>query len=177
MEDKELPKSYGDKVAPPVSFPDQEELCKRLDALYQVSGMQLNVLPSSFFNGALYAMRYKENPDWMAQVAHSLREILYQFKDNGGWPNALVSYGSTYDKNRIGRDVGTYYNFITDIAHHRFAKAEANPLIGGMKDKPVSITAEIFESIILRFGNILFVILRRQVEVHKEIDDILSQTP
>jgi hypothetical protein len=177
MSDELLPKSYGEGSPAPIAFAEKDELCKRLDALYQASGMQLKVLPSSFFNGALYALRYKENPDWIAQVAHSLREILYQFKDSGGWHNALKSYSSTYDKNRIGQDVGTYYNFITDIAHHQFEAAETSPLIGGTKDKPVALSPEIFEGIVLRFGEVLFVVLRRQLEVHKEIDNILSQIP
>jgi hypothetical protein len=177
MEDKALPKSYGEEIPSPIPFPEKEELCKRLDALYQASGMQLKLSPSSFFNGALYALRYKENPDWMAQVAHSLREILYLFKGSGGWHNVLISYGSTYDKNRIGQDVGTYNNFITAIAHHRFETAEASPLVGGTKDKPVTITAEIFESIVLRFGKVLFAVLRRQIETHLEIDNILAKGP
>ena len=113
----------------------------------------------------------------MAQVSHSLREILYQFKDTGGWNNAILSYGSTYDKNRIGQDVGTYYNLITAIAHHKFETAEISPLLGGSKDKPIVITAELFESIVLRFGRVLFVVLRRQLETHKEIDDVLAQAP
>lgn len=177
MEDKTLPKSYGDESPSPTQFPEEDELCNRLDALYQSSGVQLKSQPSSFFRGALYAIRYKENPDWMAQVAHSLREILYQFKDNGGWNNVIVSYGSTYDKNRIGQDVGTYYNLITAIAHHRLETAEISVLVGGSKDKPIPITAEIFESIVLRFGRVLFIVLRRQLETHKEIDDILAQAP
>lgn len=177
MEDKALPKSYGEKAPSPTQFPEEGELCNRLDALYQSSGLQLKVPPSSFFRGALYAIRYRENPDWMAQVAHSLREILYQFKDNGGWRKAILAFGSTYDNNRIGQDVGTYYNFITAIAHHKFEDAEMSPLIGGTRDAPVSLTTEIFESIVLRFGKVLFVVLRRQLETHKEIDDVLAQGP
>lgn len=177
MDDKTLPKSYSEESPSPTPFPEKDELCRRLDALYQVSGMQLKLPPSSFFNGALYALRYRENPDWMAQVAHSLREILYQFSGNGGWHSAILSYGSTYDKARVGQDVGTYYNFITAIAHHKFENVETSPLIGGAKDKPVDITPELFESIVLRFGKVLFVVLRRQIEVHKEIDDALTQIP
>ena len=177
MEDKVLPKSYGEESPSPTPFPEEDELCDRLDALYQASGLQLKTRPSSFFRGARYAMRYKENPDWMAQVAHSLREILYQFKDNGGWHNAILTFGSTHDKNRIGQDVGTYYNFITAIAHHKFEAAEISSLIGGSKDQPVVITVEIFESIVFRFGKVLFVVLRRQLETHKEIDDVLAYGP
>ena len=177
MTDRELPKSYGEETPSPAPFQEEEELCHRLDMLYQSSRMRLKSQPSSFFRGALHAIRYKENPDWMAQVAHSLREILYQFKDNGGWRKAILTYGSTYDKNRIGQDVGTYYKFITDIAHHRFENAEISPLIGGSRDNPVTVTSEIFESIVLRFGKVLFVVLRRQLETHKEIDDILAHEP
>ncbi|MFA4998718.1 MAG: hypothetical protein WC514_01740 [Candidatus Paceibacterota bacterium] len=176
MEDRVLPKSYGEESPSPIPFLENDELCKRLDALYQSSGIHLKIPPSSFFNGALYALRYKENPDWMAQVAHSLREILYQFKSkDGGWVPAFISYGSTYNKDRIGQDVGTYYRFISDIAHHRFEVAEKNPLIGATEDRPIEITPEIFEGVVLRFGKVLFEVLRRQIEVHKEIDDILVQ--
>ena len=177
MEDKTLPKSYGGESPSPISFPEEDELCNRLDQLYQSSGVQLKVPPSSFFRGALYAIRYKDNPDWMAQVAHSLREILYQFKDNGGWNSAILSFGSTYDKNKIGQDVGTYYNLITAIAHHRFDTAEISSLVGGTRETPVAINPEIFESIVLRFGKVLFVVLRRQLETHQEIDNVLTQGP
>lgn len=173
MEDKTLPKSYGEESTLLVPFPEQEELCVRLDEFYQTSGNKLEFQPSSLFRGALYTMRYKENPDWMAQVAHSLREILYQFK---GWSDTFVKYGSTYDKTKIGQDVGTYYTFISDIAHHSFEKAGTSPLIGGTKANPVAITAEIFENVALRFGKILFTVLRRQIEAHQEIDNLLTET-
>lgn len=96
MEDKALPKSYGEKVPPPIPFPEIDELCKRLDAFCEASGVELKSRPSLLFRGALYALRHKENPDWMAQTAHSLREILYLFKGNPGWHNAFMAYGSTY---------------------------------------------------------------------------------
>lgn len=174
MEDKVLPKSYGEEFALPVPFPEQEKLCVRLDEFSQRSGNKLEFQLSSLLRGALYTMRYKENPDWMAQVAHSLREILYQFK---GWSDAFVEYGSTYDKTKIGQDVGIYYNFITDIAHHNFKEAATSPLIGGTKDNPVVVTADIFENVALRFGKILFAVLRRQIDAHREVDDILVQGP
>ena len=174
MEDKVLPKSYGEEPSSPITFPEQDDLCKRLDAFYHTKGMQLKLQPSALFRGALYVMRDKENPDWMAQAAHSLREILYPFE---GLHNTLISYGSTYDEVGLVEYVGRYNTFITRIAHHDFEAAERNPLVGGTKDKPVAITAEMFESVVLRFGKFLFVVLRRQIETHKEIDDILAQGP
>jgi len=175
MEDKALPKSYGEEVSAPTPFPEQDELCNRLDVFYRSSGIQLRSEPSSFFRGALYSMRHKENPDWMAQVAHSLREILYQFKNR--WSDAFVSYGSTYDSDRIKPDVNAYYRFICDVAHHKMEKAETSSVVDGRRDKPVSITPELFESVVLRFGKVLFAVLRRQIETHKEIDEILLQGP
>ncbi|MFC1701061.1 hypothetical protein ACFLZ0_02920 [Patescibacteria group bacterium] len=174
MKDKVLPKSYGEKVPAPVFFPDKDELCKRLDALYQSSGIQLESPLSSFFNGALYVLRYKDNPDWMAQSAHSLREILYQFKGGRGWSNAFRSYGSTYNVNRIGQDVGIYYNFFTNVAHHNLKAAGTSSVVGGTKNDPIIITAEIFENIVLQFGKVLFLVLRRQIEAHREIDNFFN---
>jgi hypothetical protein len=176
MEDKALPKSYGEELTLPVLFPEQEELCVRLDEFCQSSGNKLEFQLSSLLRGALYTMRYKENPDWMAQVAHSLREILYSFKGKG-WRDAFARYGSTHNKRRIGPDVGIYYNFFSDIAHHGFGKAGTSQLIGGTKDKPVVVTAEIFEKVVLGFGQILFTVLRRQIEAHQEIDAILALEP
>ena len=177
MEDKILPKSYGEKPSSPITFPEQDDLCKRLDAFYHTSEVQLKLQPSSFFRGALYAMRHKENPDWMAQVAHSLREILYQFQDYGKWPCALKAYNPTYERERIKKDVNAYYRFFSDIAHHNYETAAMSSLIGGAKDKPVVITTELFENVVLQFGKVLFVVLRRQLDTHEEIDDILAQAP
>jgi hypothetical protein len=38
MEDKALPKSYGEEAPSPTPFPERDELCKRLDAFYEASG-------------------------------------------------------------------------------------------------------------------------------------------
>ena len=181
MDDKFLPQSIGQNVAEPVSFPDEEELCRRLDDFYYTSGLRPEVQPSQILRGALYAMRrdhIKNNPDWMSQVAHSLREILYKF-DRGDKKRdeALDQYGSTYDKRKRAEDIGRYYNFITDIAHHNFTEAAKNPLIGGSKQKPIAITPEIFERVVFRFGKIVYVVLRRQLDAHKEIDKIFEQEP
>lgn len=181
MEDKSLPKSIGPSIVKPISFPDEDELCRRLDEFYRASGIKLEVPPSHIFRGALYALRReysKENPDWMSQVAHSLREILYQFdRGNKKRKHAFEQYGSTYDEKKRIQDVGRYYNFITDIAHHNIAKAAENPLIGGSKDKPVIITREVFENAVFQFGKIIYAVLRRQLDAHREIDRILEKNP
>lgn len=67
----------GDTPLPPVRLtPQQEDLCRRLDELYQP--YDLHVRPSDMFRGAVFASRAecRNNSDWIAQAAHSLREIL-----------------------------------------------------------------------------------------------------
>lgn len=111
------------------------------------------------------------------QVAHSLREILHKFEGKGGFEKNFIEYGSTHNKSRIGADAGIYHNFIRDVAHHNFEEAERSLLIGGSSYKPVTLTDELFENVVLRFGKILFAILRRQLEAHGEIDNIVTSGP
>jgi hypothetical protein len=181
MDDKSLPQSISQNLAEPISFPDEKELCRRLDEFYTTSGVKPEVFPSKIFQGALYAMRRdysKDNPDWMSQVAHSLREILYQFdRGNKKRSEAFDQYGSTYDEKKRAQDVGRYYNFITDIAHHNFTEAAKNSLIGGSKERPIVITREVFERVVFQFGKILYAVLRRQLDAHKEIDKAFEQGP
>ena len=181
MEDKSLPQSVGEISSEPIYFPRKDEVCKRLDEFYKSSGVQKDILPSSLFEGALYAMRrgYRDNnPDWMAQVAHSLREILYQFRTvNKKWVIELNRYGSTYDKKKRTEDIARYYNLITNIAHHNLKEAKKSPIIGGSKNNPVDVTPDIFEKIVFQFGDIIFAVLRKQIDAHNEIDKILKTTP
>ena len=82
MGDNLLPQSIGTEGTEFIHSSELNEICRRLDSFYETSGVQLDILPSSIFRGAIFAMtntNIKNNPDWMAQVAHSLREILYQF--------------------------------------------------------------------------------------------------
>ena len=66
----------GSMLPPIILMPQQEELCRRLDALNQrtIHGQEL----SNLFRGAIFAIREecRSNSDWMAQSAHSLREII-----------------------------------------------------------------------------------------------------
>ncbi|MBP7796669.1 MAG: hypothetical protein KA059_07855 [Elusimicrobiales bacterium] len=179
MKDKFLPKSVAQDFPKPLLFSEQEELCRRLDNFHKTSGIQLPIALSSLFRGALYAMRYEyasENPDWMAQAAHSLREILYPFMRGNKRKIAFkTSYGSTYDECKLNQDVGRYYNFITDIAHHNFCEAGQNSLVGGSKNTPITITRKVFEEVVFQFGKILYEVLRRQIDAHHEIDTLLAQ--
>lgn len=178
--DKNIPQPVGNaNLSEPFYFPRKEEICRRLDEFYRLSGIQKDVLPSSLFEGALYAMRKEHrenNPDWMAQVAHSLREIFYNLGLD--YKSAFRRYGSTIDEKIGTQKVGEYKNFITKIAHHNFTEAKKSPLVGGSKNKPIDkITPEMFESVVLQFGDIIFAVLRRQIDAHQEIDEIFKKRP
>jgi hypothetical protein len=176
MNEKNLPQSISVDLQEPVYFPRKEEICRRLDEFYKASGIKKDTPPSSMFLGALYAMQkfnQNNNPDWMSQVAHSLREIFYEL----GLASTLKDYGSTQGEVIGAQMVGRYKNFITDIAHHNLDKAERSTLIGGSNIKPVKLTPKVFESVIYQFGEIIFAVLRRQIDTHNEIDEILRGNP
>lgn len=178
MSKKNIPQPIGVEVQEPIYFPRKDEICRRLDQFYKIPGVQKDVPPSTMFLGALYGMQKahrKSNPDWISQVAHSLREIFYGLGLN--WTSAFKDYGSTQVKSEGAQKIGRYYNFITDIAHHNLEKAEKSSLIGGSDSNPVRVTPEVFEKVIFQFGEIIFAVLRRQIDAHKEIDDIIKYTP
>lgn len=176
MEDKQLPKSIGNSTATSVPYPYEEEICKRLDEFYVSIGIEPDVQPSSLFRGALFAMRHKSNPDWIAQTAHSLREIIYQFTDRYSIKitDALTRHGTARKIKPKNDEVQIYYGLINDIAHHNFTKAAANHLIGGTGNNPVEITPGVFERLVSDFGKVLRIALLRQTDVIKSISQMLK---
>lgn len=177
MNKKNSPQPISVEVQEPIYFPRKDEICRRLDEFYKTPGVQKDTPPSTMFLGALYGMRQeyrKNNPDWIAQVAHSLREIFYGL--GLSFTSAFKDYGSTKSESEGAQKIGRYYNFITDIAHHNFEEAEKSSLIGGSKKKPVRITPKVFEKVVLQFGDIIFAVLRRQIDAHSEIDNIVKTT-
>ena len=151
-------------MLPPILLtPQQEELCRRLDALNQrtIQGQEL----SKMLIGAIYATRRecRSNPDWMAQSAHSLREILYQFKSKKNktkWVDAFNRFGSvTTEDEKFKEIVGRVYNKITEVAHHQ-----------------LDLTIEEYENLIEEYEKVLLWALDRQVNVHDQIDKFLSES-
>ncbi|MBN2286054.1 MAG: hypothetical protein JXI43_06375 [Tissierellales bacterium] len=140
----------------------QEDLCSRLDVLNQrtIKGQEL----SKIFIGAIFATREenRSNPDWMAQSAHSLREILYQFKSmktNIKWIDAFIIFGSvTAEDEKLAETVGRVYNKITEVAHHQ-----------------LDLCIEDYEKLIEEYERILLWALDRQVNIHDQIDMFLSE--
>jgi len=127
----------------------QKWICRHLDALNRVEKFCPGATPSELFKGALQTMRpenRKINPDWMAQSAHSLRELLYgvrqgkSSKTKIAWSSLKsffmkkksVEYGSRRERlsgilrvyqeesvaAELARQLNNLHLIFTNIAHH-----------------------------------------------------------
>lgn len=168
MADELLTKSSGEVTLPPVLLtPEQEELCRRLDELY--GPYNLHVRPSSMFRGAVFASRgeCRSNPDWIAQAAHSLREILYpiwspEHKEISDKKKTVFEkFGSVSVDDILIDAVGRVYGRLTNLAHH---------------DRTASTNSD-YEQLLAEFERVMRQALTRQLDLHRELDDFLSVGP
>jgi hypothetical protein len=155
----------------------QEDLCRRLDDLHTRSGLDAKVKAklSDMFRGAVFVSQtnLRNNPDWIAQAANSLREIFYHFHEKNGVTKdeAFRKYGSVHGWKKgffkkIADDVD---NDLHELAHH-----------GNGRNKNIDITnytSSRFEKLLEDFEQVLAKLLTRSVDVHNEIDDILESGP
>lgn len=152
------------------------EICRRLDEFYESSDIRRGKPPSSMLRGALAIMDNREiSEEWMEASANSIRDIFY--KRVTKMKILLTDYGSIYDKEKGKRDIEDYYGFFSAIGHHDPETAGKNKLVGGTRKKPVKITPELYECIVRQFGDVVHSALRRQMDVHDEIDRILERSP
>ena len=177
MEDKALPKSIGESVLPPAQLSDkQEELCRRLDSFY-ISHSLKKAKPSDMLRGAIFVAQKKlrSNQDWIAQAANSLREILYPFYSREvkivptNKKEVLKKYGSVRAKDELIEKMGRMWGVLNGLTHH-----------GNVEKNNVDFnkfTDLDFEKLVGDFEKILLNILSRQIDIHKEIDDILTIPP
>ena len=115
------------------------------------------------FEGAIFAIRpeCQGNSDRISQAAHSLREIIYPFWSrqvksvSDKKRNALKKYGSVSVDEEAVRKV---YKQLNNLAHHRS-------------------TSTNFEQVIADFVRVMLDALKRQIDIHKESDQILSGDP
>ncbi|MCY3899905.1 MAG: FRG domain-containing protein [Caldilineaceae bacterium] len=164
----------SDPTLSPVRLtPDQEDLCRRLDELYQP--YNLHVRPSDMFRGAVFVCRAecRNNSDSIAQAAHSLREILTPILRSrpgpgigsayipDGMREAFERYGAASVDSGLMEDVGRVYSHLCDVAHH----------------SRISTTVSDFEQIVADFERSMGRALTRQLDIHREIDVILSSGP
>jgi hypothetical protein len=161
----------------------QKELCRRLDHFYKIALDNKGISPSSIYRGALYAIspeQTRQNPDWMAQAAHSLREIIYPFYKSSAVAvikkgKAFKRYGSVGAVDKLTEVIDHYYGFLSDVAHHNLVHAASNKIIGGNKKNSVEITGEVLKEIVSGFEDVLFEALRRQLDAHGEIDAFIEK--
>ncbi|MFA6077316.1 MAG: hypothetical protein WC735_04565 [Candidatus Paceibacterota bacterium] len=130
----------------PIVLTDKQKwICTHLDNLNRVAFFCSKNLPSNLFKGALYAMRSDNriNPDWMAQSAHSLREIMYgvgspktkkskfldfilslkflsRFKSSRRekLKFILLSYQEDKEADKIAARLNDLHTIFTNVAHH-----------------------------------------------------------
>lgn len=169
MVDELLETPAGNTPLLPVRLtPEQEELCRRLDELYDPYKSYVK-LPSEMFRGAIFASRAecRNNPDWIAQAAHSLREILYPLWSSRDKrvpdkkEEVFQRYGSAFFDETLSRRVKSVYRRLNDLAHHRRA----------------SSTKTDFEMLLVDFEVSLRQALTRQLDLHREIDLLVSRGP
>jgi len=165
MEDTELPQSVGEKeLSPNPLTPTQDDLCTRMDSLHNLHGLKSK--PSDMFRGAVFASDEKKqiNPDWLAQAANSLRDILYPFngKENPKRGEALKQFGSI---NADSEELGRVFGYLTELAHHGNGKGNID--YG-------SYTAERFKELMGKFEIAMSEALARQSDVHDEIDSLFN---
>ena len=164
----------GETLLPPVPLrPEQEALCRRLDELYQP--YNLHVKPSDMFRGAVSASRAecRKNPDWIAQAAHSLREVLDPILRSRRGPGSdtvyitddsrtvFERYGSATVAPSVLDEVGRVYNRLSDAAHHN-RNATTRPD---------------YEQLLADFERSMGRALTRQLDLHSEIDEFLRGGP
>ena len=175
MPDELLPPPIGTTLLPPPSLsPEQQDLCNRLDKLYDQYGLKTK--PSKMFQGAIFAIRpeCRSNPDRIAQAAHSLRDILYRFwsKRDTTVPDkkekALKRYGSVHTDEAFMKEVKRVYLDLSNLAHHR--GTSTNPDFS-------SFTISDFERLLAEFQRVMGDVLKRQTDIHKEIDQIFRAEP
>lgn len=172
--DQPVPEAISSGGAlPPISLSQRQvELCGRLDSFHTL--YNLRVKPSDMFRGALFASREecRSNPDWIAQAANSLREILYPFysREVDGVPTnkkeVLQKYGSVRADDTAITEMGRLYGKLNALTHH--GNAEKSKV-----DFP-AFTPTDFAGLLDNFERVMFDTLARQVDVHKDIDAILA---
>ncbi|MBC7129175.1 MAG: hypothetical protein H5T45_05540 [Thermoplasmatales archaeon] len=168
---------------PPIKLPSRvHNLCRSLDVFYQ--GYNLNYKASDLVKGMYYAMRpeCRSNPDWMSQVAHTGREILYPFFSKESENNILKIFNKYINDNNLSKKIDSedfrgifrtlksIYGKLSDLAHHcsnpkEFSKEECS----NFSEKEFE---ELIEKFVLTLDRVLSL---QQLYIHKLID-IITQT-
>ena len=162
--------------------PKQIELSKKLDDFYRKNNFKpLRPKPSDIFIGAIYGMQeqHRSNPDWIAQVANSLRELLYPiWYEVRGKKNKPVKITNKFRRlgyafiDDVFSEIEEVYGKLNDLAHHgldpqNFMETELN-----------SFSESDFRKLANRFENSMFKAFTLPLPtIMERIDQLLSKTP
>ena len=109
------------------------------------------------------------NPDWVAQSAHSLREIIYPLSNSkskvvpDNKTEALKKFGSVHVNEAVTGEIGRIYNKLSDLAHH--------------SPKMPKVSKHDFQVLLAKFEAIMLRALTRQTDLHRDIDTFVSSGP
>ena len=163
MEDKALPQSIGINSLLPIRLSDeQEDLCKRLDEWHTADGLQIR--PSEMFRGAVFAIRDEcdNNPD---RIGRQVKKITNKKE------KAFDGYGSvTVDQDFYLQNIEPLWKKLNDLAHHGVNPNDPNFNF-------LSFKLSDFKKIIVEFEKNMNVALTRQLDVHRQLDEILATAP
>jgi hypothetical protein len=167
----------GDPILPPVQLsPTQDDFCEKLDDFFEP--YNLKIKPSDMFRGALFVSQSSlrgSNPDWISQACGSLREILYPLYsrevDGANIDEALVNYGSVQANDTVSSTRRfDLWKLLNGITHHGSGRQNTGVDYS-------SFTPEDFDTAISDFEIVMSEALVRQVDVHGEIDSMITQEP
>ena len=184
MDNKPAQKIHGGipLLPPPDLSPKQIELSNKLNDFYQKNNFKpLRPKPSEIFIGAIYGMQdpLRSNPDWIAQVANSLRELLYPIwyevrrKQNKPMEitNKFKRLGYEFIED-VFSEIEEVYAKLNDLAHHglepkKFTEAELN-----------NFSESDFKKLVSHFENLMFKAFTLPIrQIMNQIDQLVSKTP
>jgi hypothetical protein len=155
----------------------QKEICRRLDGFYvSIHAFKPNIMPSEIYVGALYVISTRNfgNFDWMAQAAHSLRELLYSFyleykrkEDKDKKKKKYLIEKNFIFTEELFDKVNSCYCKITDIAHHF-----TDPL-NYTKHEILHFNEAAFLELVEEYENLLYHLLTQPIDAFVEIDNML----
>ena len=154
---------YGNPVPKPVQLTEwQINLCKKLKDFYDMNSIQFSKSPEEMFQGCLFLLEdeCENNPDRIAQAAHSLREMLHSFlrQNKGENREKIRLYGAVHEVEEIQNKAASLYDRLSKIAHH----SHDTNMVSAVDLKDVVAEFEQFVDM-----------LKTQPEQNKEIDKIL----
>ncbi len=185
---KEIILSCDDMIIP---LEKQQVICSYLDSLNRIkSSNYLSIVaPSSLYYGAIQLISSKiKNSDYIAQAAHSLREILYHYTSDADKRKEIIKKliqrfkldGNEQEIEEIASVLNELHFLFTQIAHHFNDYSKHDDFVKGMNNLRIPIgdvrkfNLEHFKKMLIILTNAWYESLPRQISLHKLIDDLLS---